>query len=102
MTHLGAQLWARVGWYQLPYLVPFLAILALRFRTIPTWVRLLWLYAPVLVAAYVAQHYILHEVRSFWALAPVFTATLVCWLAATGLDDRRAIRPRPTPAPLPG
>ncbi len=82
MTDLGVQEWDKVLWFQLPYVLPFLAIFVLRFRAIPGWIRLLWLYAPVLIAAYVAQHYILHEVRSFWALVPVFTATLVCWLAS--------------------
>ena len=66
-------------WFQLPYVVPFVLIFLARFRALPTWVRLLWLYLPVLVAAYLSQHFILHEVRSFWALVPVFSATLACW-----------------------
>ena len=57
-------------------------ILLLRWRVIPGWVRMLWLYLPVLVSAYISQNYILHEVRSFWALAPIFTATLACWFDA--------------------
>jgi hypothetical protein len=81
-TFLHVQEWGKVIWFQLPYLLPFLMILLLRWRVIPGWVRMLWLYLPVLVAAYISQHYILHEVRSFWALAPVFTATLACWFNA--------------------
>ena len=83
MTHLDLQEWDKVLWFQLPYVLPFLAVFLLRMRTTPVWVRLLWLYLPALVAAYLSQRFVLHEVRSFWALAPVFTATLVCWLAAT-------------------
>lgn len=82
MTTLGVQEWEKVLWYQIPYVLPFLAILALRFRDVHPWVRLLWIYLPVVVAAYVQQRFILHEVRSFWALAPVFTATLAGWIDA--------------------
>jgi hypothetical protein len=81
-TPLDAQDWAKVLWFQVPYLLPFVAILLLRFRRIPSWVRWLWLYLPVLAAAYLYKDYILHEPRSFWALAPVCTATFCCWLAS--------------------
>ncbi len=80
-TPLSVQKWDLVAWYQLPYVLPFLLILLIRFRAVPAWVRLLWVYFPLLVAAYASQSYILHEVRSFWALTPVFTATLCAWLA---------------------
>ncbi len=90
MTALHLQEWSKVLWFQLPYLLPFLAIVVLRARDMPGWVRLLWLYLPVLVVAYATQQFILHEVRSFWALAPVFTATLACWVtAALGRTDGR-------------
>ena len=82
MTGLDLQEWAKVAWFQVPYVLPFLLILLLRGRVVAPWVRLLWLYLPVLVAAYITQKYILHEVRSFWALAPIFTATLACWFDA--------------------
>lgn len=81
-TFLHVQEWAKVLWFQLPYVVPFLLVFVTRFRVMPVWVRLLWIYLPVLVAAYVSQQYILHEVRSFWALTPVFTATIACWFDA--------------------
>jgi len=90
MTHLDLQEWDKVLWFQLPYIVPFLAVFVLRLRAMPAWVRLLWLYLPALVLAYISQRFVLHEVRSFWALAPVFTATFVCWLS-----------PRPEGAPPP-
>lgn len=82
MTHLALQEWDKVLWFQLPYVLPFVGIFVLRGRRMPVWLRLLWLYLPVIVAAYIAQDFILHEVRSFWALVPVFTATLACWLAS--------------------
>jgi len=81
-TWLSAQEWGKVLWFQLPFVLPFVLILLMRWKVIPTWVRLLWLYLPLLIAAYASQNYILHEVRSFWALTPVFTATVACWLAA--------------------
>lgn len=90
-TYLHVQEWAKVLWFQLPFVLPFLWILLMRWKVVPPWVRLLWLYLPVLVAAYAYKNYILHEVRSFWALAPVFTATVACWLAADVID-----RPRPS------
>jgi len=82
MTTLAIQEWDNVLWFQVPYVAPFLAILLLRGRVLPRWVRLLWLYLPILVLAYVSQHFVLHEVRSFWPLAPIFTATLACWWAS--------------------
>ena len=81
-TTWDVQPWGRVAWTQLPYVLPFLAILLLRWRSIPTWVRWLWLAAPIAYLAYLSRSYILHEVRSFWLLVPVFTATLTAWLAA--------------------
>jgi len=82
MTTLAIQEWDKVLWFQLPYILPFLAILLLRGRLLPRWVRLLWLYLPILLVAYISQHFVLHEVRSFWALTPIFTATLACWFAS--------------------
>jgi hypothetical protein len=70
-------------WFQAPYVVPFLVVLALGWARVPVWVRLLWASLPLAAAAYVSQRYILHEVRSFWVLAPVFTATLVTALATS-------------------
>lgn len=93
MTLLSLQEWDKVLWFQLPYVLPFLLILLLRGKVIAPWVRLLWLYLPVLVAAYITQHYILHEVRSFWALAPIFSATLACWF------DADVVRGPPPAAP---
>jgi hypothetical protein len=81
-TLLHLQEWGKVLWFQLPYVLPFLLILLMRWKVVPVWVRLLWLYLPILIAAYLFQNYILHEVRSFWPLAPVFTATLACWFDA--------------------
>jgi hypothetical protein len=90
-TTLALQEWDKVLWYQVPFLLPFVAILALRFRALPTWVRLLWLTAPALYGAYVQQGFILHEVRSFWALAPVFTATLACAWPVEGAPRNTAV-----------
>lgn len=81
-TTFDVQPWGRVLWVQAPYVFPFLAILVFRWRVMPMWVRWLWLAVPLAFAAYVSQGFLLHEVRSFWLLAPVFTATLVAWLAA--------------------
>lgn len=80
---LAAQKWDAVAWFQGPYILPFLLILLLAWKTVPHWVRWLWLYLPVLGAAYAIKHFNLHEVRSFWPLAPVFTATASCWWAHT-------------------
>jgi hypothetical protein len=90
-TPLAAQQWLKVAWFQIPYMLPFLLVLAASWRRQPLLVRLLWLYLPILAAAYLSQHYIVHEVRSFWALAPVFTATVAVWMT-----------PRAEPAPAPG
>ena len=76
---LALQKWDAVAWFQGPYILPFLLILALTWRGVPHWVRWLWIYLPVLAAAYALKHYNLHEVRSFWPLAPVCTATAACW-----------------------
>jgi hypothetical protein len=89
-TPLEAQDWGKVLWFQGAFLLPFAAMFLLRFRRIPGLVRLLWLYLPALVAAYASQSFILHEVRSFWALVPVFTATACAVTAHVG--------PRPAPA----
>ncbi len=82
-TPWAVQEWAKVAWFQAPFIVPFLLIFVTRYRTLPAWVRWLWMYLPVLVLAYSVKSYILHEARSFWALAPVFTATFCCWWAAS-------------------
>lgn len=81
-TPLSVQKWHLVLWYQGAYILPFLMIAALRWRVLPLWVRLNWAYLPVLVGLYLAHDYIIHETRSFYALAPVFTATLCAWFAA--------------------
>ncbi len=92
-TPFDAQKWHIVLWNQGSYILPFLAILLLRLRSIPSLVRVAWIQLPLLVAAYLYKDYIIHEVRSFWALAPVFTATLVCWWSAASTPTR------PLPAP---
>ena len=86
---LAAQKWDAVAWFQGPYVVPFLLVLLLSWRTTPVWVRWLWLSLPLWVLAYGALHFNLHEVRSFWPLAPVFTATVVCWWSATQSGQMR-------------
>ena len=87
-TPLAAQNWWKVLWFQGPFLLPFLAMLVLRFRRIPELVRLLWIYLPVQVAAYASQSFLLHEVRSFWALVPAFTATACAAFASGPPVDR--------------
>lgn len=81
-TPLHVQKWDLVAWYQGAYLVPFLGILLFRFRLLTTWVRMLWIYLPVLVGLYLLHDYIIHETRSFYALAPVFTASACMWFAS--------------------
>jgi hypothetical protein len=97
-TTLADQEWDKVLWYQVPYVLPFLVILVAAWRRVPGWVRLLWLTAPLLLAVYVQQRFILHEVRSFWALAPVFTATLA---AAWPSEPRRDAGHGPPPPAAP-
>ncbi|MDA1194292.1 MAG: hypothetical protein O2894_03840 [Planctomycetota bacterium] len=93
-TPITAQSWWKVAWFQLPFIVPFAAMLASTWTRQSAWVKLLWVYLPVLVAAYVSQSYILHETRSFWALVPVFTATAVVWFHRPGPG---ATQPGPQP-----
>ncbi len=81
MTELHLQEWEKVAWFQLPLLLPFVVMLGASWRRQSTWVRLLWIYLPVLFAAYLVKQYIIHEPRSFWALVPVFTATACVWYA---------------------
>lgn len=99
----GNTTWAaqsgRVLWTQIPYVLPFVAILLLRWQSVPTWVRWLWLAVPLAFAAYASQGFILHETRSFWLLVPVFTATLTAWLAALG--SASAGVPPATQVPVP-
>lgn len=96
-TFLANQEWLKVAWFQVPYIVPFVLILGASWRKQPTWLRLLWLYLPVLFAAYLSQHYIVHETRSFWALVPVFTATTAVWFAAAWLTPPDAPATQPAP-----
>ncbi len=59
-------------------------------RPSPALVRWLWLYVPVLFAAYLANRLMVEELRSFWAFVPVFTATACAWT-----------RDLPSPSPSP-
>jgi hypothetical protein len=79
-TGLSEQMWGWVAFQQLPWIVPFVALLFVARRNLSPWVRLLWLHLPALPLAYVAARFVLHEPRSFWPLAPVFTATFCAWL----------------------
>ncbi len=88
---LARQAWHKVLWYQGPYVLPFVLLLAAGWRHVPAVVRVLWLALPVMALAYALKHYNLHEARSFWALAPVFTATACA-----------VILPAPAPATPPG
>ena len=108
--HLGAdrdlvdgdtfeQDWAKVLWFQLPYVVPFVVMLAASWKRQPVWVRLLWIYLPLLFAAYLSQNYIIHETRSFWALIPVFTATAVVWFTRPPEEKPVAATPAPLTTP---
>ena len=81
----------KILWFQGPYMLPFLILFLVTWRVQPAWVRILWLALPVAALAYVSQHYILYEVRSFWLLAPIFTATAVAWLRAA----RQRLAPQP-------
>lgn len=90
-TTLDKQKWGTVWWFQLPYMLPFVFMLLLGWRRVPEFVRWLWIYLPILVAAYLSQRFIIHEVRSFWALAPIFTATAVCVLCHTPAQDESAL-----------
>ena len=95
-TYLRDQDWAKVAWFQAPFLLPFLGMLIASWRRQPTFVRLLWLYLPALFGAYLAQHFIIHETRSFWALVPVFTATAAVWFTSPPAPE-----PATPPTPLP-
>ncbi len=86
--------WMKPAWFQLPYILPFLLMLAAAWKREPVFVKLLWLYLPVLFTAYISQAYIIHETRSFWALAPVFTATAAVWFSRPAPD---ATPPAPQP-----
>ncbi|MDJ0973544.1 MAG: hypothetical protein QNJ98_03725 [Planctomycetota bacterium] len=96
-TPLHVQKWDLVAWYQGAYLLPFLGIFLFRQRVLRPWIRLLWIYLPVLVGLYLWHHYIVHETRSFYALAPVFTATACLWLAS--LFSTGPTTPAATPEP---
>ncbi|MCC7138418.1 MAG: hypothetical protein IT460_08345 [Planctomycetes bacterium] len=85
-TPLAAQEWGKVLAHQLPYVLPFAVLLGAAWRRVPRLVRLSWLYVPVLYGLYAASEFILHELRSFWAFAPVFTATTVAWARALPAD----------------
>lgn len=98
VTPLAEQDWLKIALQQGPYVLPFVAVLLATWRTQPRLVRLLWLYVPVMFVAYAASRFILYEVRSFWAFAPVFTATAAVWAAGLG---RAAAPPGPTPVTPP-
>lgn len=83
-TPLHVQKWNLVAWYQGAYMLPFLGIFLFRQRALTTWVRLLWIYLPVLIGLYLWHDYIVHETRSFYALVPVFTVTACLWLRTIG------------------
>ena len=71
-------------------MLPFLAVLLATWRAQPRLVRLLWLYVPAMFVAYAASRFILYELRSFWAFAPVFTATTAVFAARLGRPDAPA------------
>jgi hypothetical protein len=87
---LSKQDWFKVLWHQLPYVVPFVVILVASWRQMPPLVRLLWIYVPAMFSAYACSQFILYEVRSFWAFAPIFTATAVAWASGLSGDDKPA------------
>ncbi|MGE0192334.1 MAG: hypothetical protein AB7T63_09870 [Planctomycetota bacterium] len=68
-------------WFQAPWIAPLLVALLVGWARVPTFVRIGWLALPLGVAAYVSQHYILHEPRSFWIVVPFATATVATALA---------------------
>ena len=88
VTSLAEQDWGKVLAHQAPYVLPFVVLLVAAFGRVPPIVRLAWIYVPAMFAAYLASQFILHELRSFWAFAPIFTATAVAW--ARGLPDAPA------------
>lgn len=92
-TPWSAQDWGKVLAHQAPYVLPFFVLLLAAWRRIPRLVRLTWLYVPTLWVLYAASEFILHELRSFWAFAPAFTATAVAWARALPADAG------PTPPP---
>jgi hypothetical protein len=79
-TSLSEQHWDWVVGHHLPYLVPPLLVAAFTWRRLPDWVRWLWWYVPALFLSYLASRFVVHELRSFWAWAPVFTATVAGWV----------------------
>jgi hypothetical protein len=91
VTPLAAQAWDKVASHHGPYVLPFLAMLVFARPRIPPLVRALWIYVPVMFVAYAASRFMLYELRSFWAFAPIFTATAATW--ARGLADDRAAGP---------
>jgi len=78
-TSFTAQHWGKAIAHHAPFVLPFLAILVVRWDRVPPLVRWLWLYVPVLFAAYLANRLMIEELRSFWAFVPVFTATACAW-----------------------
>ena len=92
VTPIDKQRWAWTLMNHLPLLVPGLAILVLCWARVPPWVRMLWLHIPVLFAAYVANRFILHELRSFWAFVPIVTATVCAWLRTGEEDEDRSTK----------
>lgn len=87
VTPLHEQDWPKIALQQGPYVLPFLAVLLAIWRAQPRLVRLLWLYVPAMFVAYAASRFILYELRSFWAFAPVFTATTAVFAAGLARPD---------------
>jgi hypothetical protein len=88
-TGLSEQKWDKVVSHHLLYLVPPLLVAALRWKALPDWVRWLWWYVPALFLSYLASRFIVHELRSFWAWAPVFTATVAEWVRSLDTETER-------------
>lgn len=79
VTPFSEQDWPRIFAHHAPYVLPFFAMLVFARARIPVLVRWLWIYVPFLFGAYLYSRYMLFELRSFWAFAPVFTATACGW-----------------------
>jgi hypothetical protein len=90
VTPLSRQDWGRVVERHAPYVLPPLLVLGLAWSSIPRFVRCLWWTVPALFVLYLASRFFVQELRSFWAFAPVFSATICAW-----------VRPPPAPAATP-
>lgn len=96
VTPLAAQDWGKIALAHGPYVVPFVVVAAASWRRLPLVVRLGWAYVPAMFLAYAASRFLLYELRSFWAFAPVFTATAAAW--SDGLRGTTAGDGPPPPA----